>query len=403
MTLPDDLIDRAEGQLMRRVRNYSEAAVVPIDPVAIASAAATSSRAGRRGSGLFGRFSSRLVLAGATAAVLVIGLVSVLVPGAQPTATPNPSGAVPTLDAFGLPGDACPINKLGAAISTWDGAAGSRIAHVALTNFGQTACAIPSVVQVELVDATRMPLLSGKAMTHWTWVQIGAGQILTTLVDASNYCGAPAEEPVSLDFAFPIGAHVHATPASDPSSDSGVPPCNGAGQPAHIEMQPWTAAGGGAVPTANVPSTGPDAERTCTFRDGDAVITQWSGAAGSRVATVELRQLGPNACFVNSLPQVNLVGMVGGSITVMISGAPESGSPIDFKPGDLLYTQVDVTNYCGPDPEAPVTVAFGRDMADVNGFTATPLSPTDLSGVPPCNGPSRPAEIEMHPWSSQAP
>jgi hypothetical protein len=197
-----------------------------------------------------------------------------------------------------------------------------------------------------------------------------------------------------------LSNHIESTPASNPDSDSGIPPCNGATQPPHIEMHPWAAAGGGAVPTANVPPAGP---RTCTFHDADPVITNWSGAAGSRVATVELHQTGPNGCFVNSLPQVNLVGIVGGSVEVMISGTPETGSPIEFRPGDILYTQVQVANYCGPDPEGPVTVAFGRDMADVNGFTATPLTPTDLSGVPPCNGPNQPGQIEMHPWSPQAP
>ena len=65
-------------------------------------------------------------------------------------------------------------------------------------------------------------------------------------------------------------------------------------------------------------------------------------------------------------------------------------------PGVIHTTLVDVANYCGPAPVAPVTVAFQFANGEVR---ATPVSPTDAT-VPPCNGPGQPAQIDMHPWSS---
>jgi hypothetical protein len=65
-------------------------------------------------------------------------------------------------------------------------------------------------------------------------------------------------------------------------------------------------------------------------------------------------------------------------------------------PGDVVKTFVQDANYCGPDPVAPVSVAF---VLKAGGrFVATPLSPTDAT-VPPCNGAGSPADIEMQPWA----
>ncbi|MEA2675308.1 MAG: hypothetical protein QOI92_2500 [Chloroflexota bacterium] len=147
----------------------------------------------------------------------------------------------------------------------------------------------------------------------------------------------------------------------------------------------------GPAPTATPASV---ALRACTPYDVDAVITAWDGAAGSRIATVELHQIGATPCAVVPLPQPWLAD---GHGTPLLTGTAGAGTPITFAPGEVLHTLVQVGNYCGPVPAAPVTVAFTQNGA---AFVATALSPTDLSGVPPCNGEAGPTnDIAMHPWA----
>ena len=147
----------------------------------------------------------------------------------------------------------------------------------------------------------------------------------------------------------------------------------------------------GPAPTA---TPAPIAVRACTPYDVDAVITAWDGAAGSRIATVELHQIGATPCGVDPLPQPWLAD---GHGTPLLTGNAGAGTPITFAPGEVLHTLVQVGNYCGPEPAAPVTLAFTQNGAV---FVATALSPTDLSGVPPCNGEAGPTnDIAMHPWA----
>ena len=139
----------------------------------------------------------------------------------------------------------------------------------------------------------------------------------------------------------------------------------------------------------------PAAVRACTPNDVDAVVTAWDGAAGHRIATVELHQIGSSPCTVESRQQPWLADGKGAQL--ILGKASPGGTPITIAPGDVLHTLVQAGNYCGPDPVAPVTVAFLQGDAL---FVATALTPTDLSGVPPCNGRAGPTDdIQMQPWS----
>lgn len=159
----------------------------------------------------------------------------------------------------------------------------------------------------------------------------------------------------------------------------------------------------GLVGPAQTPSDDTTTIAFCTPNEVDAVITAWDGAAGNRIATVELRNTGSRRCSVDVLPQPWLAD---GGGAHLIDGAAGSGLPITFGPGAVLHTMVDVANYCGADPKAPVTVVFTQgdvrqDPPPPNAvlFVATALSADDLQGVPPCNGPGFPGTIQMHPWA----
>ena len=119
----------------------------------------------------------------------------------------------------------------------------------------------------------------------------------------------------------------------------------------------------------------------------------WEGAAGSRIATVELTSAGPR-CRVATMDRPQLIDDKG---TVLIDGSnPTTTDTLTVNPGDKLTTLVQASNYCGPDPTAPVTIRFV--LRDGRTIDAVPASPTDAT-VPPCNGAGASSHIEMHPWA----
>jgi Protein of unknown function (DUF4232) len=145
------------------------------------------------------------------------------------TATPAPS-AHPTTGP-------CDPASLAARITGWEGAAGSRIATVELTNTGTGSCLLDAVDRPQLVGGDGTVLIDGKAPASSDQLTIAPGDVLTTLVSASNDCKPAPVPPVSVAFVFADGQRLVAAPASP--TDATVPPCNGAGTPAAIDMHPW--------------------------------------------------------------------------------------------------------------------------------------------------------------------
>ena len=151
-----------------------------------------------------------------------------------------------------------------------------------------------------------------------------------------------------------------------------------------------------ASPSATPAATpAPPAIAPCDPAKLAARITLWEGAAGHRIANVEVTNPSSITCTLQAVERPQLVD---GHGSVLINGAaPASGDPIlTVAPGEVLKTLVQDGNYCGPTPAAPVTVAFV--LASGGRFVATPVSPTDAT-VPPCNGPGSPADISMQPWA----
>jgi len=133
----------------------------------------------------------------------------------------------------------------------------------------------------------------------------------------------------------------------------------------------------------------------CRPADVDARITQWEGAAGSRIADIELTNTGSRACGLERMAKPQLVS---GQGDVLIEGATPAGTTvIAFAPGDVLKTLVRASNYCGPAAQRWVSVAFVTSYDAL--FVAAPLTPTDTT-LPPCNGaPGSAGTIEMQPWA----
>jgi hypothetical protein len=90
--------------------------------------------------------------------------------------------------------------------------------------------------------------------------------------------------------------------------------------------------------------------------------------------------------------------LVSGGEDVLIDGStPPRTAILALAAGDVVKTLVQASNYCGPAPEPPVSVAFVTSYEAL--LVATPVSPTDAT-LPPCNGgPGSAGTIEMQPWA----
>jgi hypothetical protein len=146
---------------------------------------------------------------------------------------------------------------------------------------------------------------------------------------------------------------------------------------------------------ASTPAPAATAAAPCGNAILEARITMWEGAAGHRIAHVELTNTGFEACVIQATLRPQLVD---GNRSVLIDGAAPAGSDpfLTLAPGKTLKTLVQDGNYCGPAPVAPVSVAFV--LADGSHVLAAPVSPTDVT-VPPCLGSGSKADIEMQPWA----
>ena len=72
-------------------------------------------------------------------------------PSASPVATPTPTPTPTAKPTLAAP-QACAPSELAARITMWEGAAGSRIAHVEVTNTGPTRCKLATMDRPQLVD-----------------------------------------------------------------------------------------------------------------------------------------------------------------------------------------------------------------------------------------------------------
>jgi hypothetical protein len=123
-------------------------------------------------------------------------------------------------------------------------------------------------------------------------------------------------------------------------------------------------------------------------------ITRWDGAAGSRGADVVLTNTGSSPCVVKAQSRPQLVD---GKGTILIDGGtPGPSSSLTVAPGGRLRTSVFDSNYCGPAPKAPVTVAI--ILSGGGRIVATPATDQIDTAVAPCNGPGQPALIQMGLW-----
>jgi hypothetical protein len=154
-------------------------------------------------------------------------------PTSEPTTTPAPLASPVAVIPL------CSPSHLAARITRWDAGQGHRTANVEVTNTASTTCKIRALDQAQLVDGHGSVIINGQLPAASKFLIMAPGSVLTTLVDADNYCGPAPIAPVKVAFIYPGGVGRFIATALSPTDLSGVPPCMGAGSGAHVEMQPW--------------------------------------------------------------------------------------------------------------------------------------------------------------------
>jgi hypothetical protein len=150
--------------------------------------------------------------------------------------------------------------------------------------------------------------------------------------------------------------------------------------------------------TANVPVATPTSVpgdfNPCTPDELTGTITAWEGAAGHRIATVQLHTVGKIGCFVPELLRPALVDADGHALIVG-APAPAAGT-ITIAAGRYATTLVDMANYCGAAPTAELRIRLylpSEESVEAAPGSGLP-NPVD---APPCNGANAPSNIEMQP------
>jgi hypothetical protein len=230
--LPDDLIDAAEARFARRVRDYPDPAVLPVDHAAVATAATGPGGPRRSGAGRFGwLFAGAAAVAGLAVVALLINTMRGPDVGASPS--------IPVAAA----GTDCAAMQLSATVGGWEGAAGHRIGTLTVTNPGATACSLPASIRPSLIDRNGHDLIVG-AVANLARQALPPGGSVSTLVQTGNYCGPTAQEPAAVALDLGILGKLIAKPVAGDDS-SGVPPCMGeAGPTDDMTIQPWGTAQG---------------------------------------------------------------------------------------------------------------------------------------------------------------
>jgi hypothetical protein len=161
----------------------------------------------------------------------------------------------------------------------------------------------------------------------------------------------------------------------------------------------YLSAGGPVVTQPTTPSpiaatTDVPGGTACRADDLDASISGWDGAAGHRIATVDVRNRTANECALPALLRPALVDAEG---TALIAGAPVSDTAtIRLARGRGATTEIDMANYCGAAPSAALRIRLYLPSQESVEAAANPgLNALDL---PPCNGETVPASIEMQPF-----
>jgi hypothetical protein len=234
----NDMDDRLKESLERRAEDVPPRREVP---------PGLGRRAGRR-------IALNSVVAGAAvmvvAGALFVGFKAINQPDEENIGgTPTPTGANQTQPAgSGAGGVAkCTAGQL-RAVGTFEGAAGSRIGAVVLTNFSDTTCTLRGRPVITLLKSARQPITSGVTFLRsdaawqvedrpqpagWPTVKLHPGAAASVRIRWDNWCPQGRAAPL-WHVGIPGSGTVNVN-----GFDGDAPPCNGPTMPSHVEVGPF--------------------------------------------------------------------------------------------------------------------------------------------------------------------
>jgi len=151
----------------------------------------------------------------------------------------------------------------------------------------------------------------------------------------------------------------------------------------------------GASPSATAsgsPGASPSASQAaaaCSVLDVDATITGWEGAAGSRIATVDVKNIGGSTCNLAAPMAEKLLDGIGAPL-ITSTGDQAVGSSMALGNDQTAKLLVSVANWCSAKPTDPVSI--GLTLAGGTSFVAEPANGVTFD-PPPCNGASQPTTV----------
>ena len=162
---------------------------------------------------------------------------------------------------------------------------------------------------------------------------------------------------------------------------------------------------GDAPPSSASPAPSRSADvGACLAADLEGRILGWQGAAGSRIADLEITNTTTRPCFVRGTPGLQLVDARGrvliDSATAGPSGQPHVTSTdptLELAPDAHVRTEVRASNYCGPAPSPPIDIAFTLPSGGGQFVARAASGVSSAEAVPPCLG-STGSHIEMNGW-----
>jgi hypothetical protein len=160
----------------------------------------------------------------------------------------------------------------------------------------------------------------------------------------------------------------------------------------------YLGAGGNTGPIASgpaaTPTDVPGAAVACAADQLSGTINGWDGAAGHRIATINVRNNGPTNCTLPELLRPALVDADGRAL--IVGKKVPAGTPFGLSAGAEATAMVDMANYCGAEPAAPLRIRLY--LPDETSIELPPVNSLPLpADPPPCNGPTEPGTIEMQP------
>jgi len=124
----------------------------------------------------------------------------------------------------------------------------------------------------------------------------------------------------------------------------------------------------------------------------------WQSGSGHAMADFTVKNIGSSQCTMQSKSQPVLLN---GDTTILIMGSGPGSVPLlNLAPGASVKASVQTSNLCAaPAIIAPVQVGF--IMSGTGLVIASPASPSDIGGVPPCTGDNSIASgtIQMTSWA----